>query len=211
MEIRPLETDKIICVKVGKVARENLYEMTRKYWVVNLDRAKKATHVLAIIDGVVEAVTCSAATRAQGAPYIPESGRENGKTLKRQFQRAMDLGASIVQALKNALGIGSPGHMFYMMEGELERIKNVPSTMEYGITKNVSKLGSKITEVFSPTLSLDKIKTSNADSISRNNSNEPNQTINFYFENTVVDDDERMQKIVGYTKLAIISCTYSST
>ena len=115
-------------------------------------------------------------------------------------QRVWDLGASIVQALKSALGIGSPGHMFYMMEGELERIKNVPSTMAYGITKNVSKLGSKITEVFSPTLSLDKIKTSNADSISRNNSNEPNQTINFYFENTVVDDDERMQKIVDYIK-----------
>ena len=48
MEIRPLETDKIICVKVGKVARENLYEMTRKYWVMKLERAEKATHVLAI-------------------------------------------------------------------------------------------------------------------------------------------------------------------
>ena len=56
MEIRPLETDKIICVKVGKVARENLYEMTRKYWVMKLERAKEATHVLAIINGIVEAV-----------------------------------------------------------------------------------------------------------------------------------------------------------
>ena len=53
MEIRPLETDKIICVKVGKVARENLYEMTRKYWVMKLERAEKATHVLAIINGTV--------------------------------------------------------------------------------------------------------------------------------------------------------------
>jgi hypothetical protein len=56
MEIRPLETDKIICVKVGKVARENLYEMARKYWVMKLERAEKATHVLAIINGIVEAV-----------------------------------------------------------------------------------------------------------------------------------------------------------
>ena len=56
MEIQPLKTDKIICVKVGKVARENLYEMTRKYWVVKLERAEKATHVLAIINGIVEAV-----------------------------------------------------------------------------------------------------------------------------------------------------------
>ena len=53
MEIRPLETDKIICVKVGKVARENLYEMARKYWVMKLERAEKATHVLAIINGII--------------------------------------------------------------------------------------------------------------------------------------------------------------
>ena len=48
--------DRIICVKVGKVKRENLYEMTRKYWKVNINRARKATHVLAIVNGIVEAV-----------------------------------------------------------------------------------------------------------------------------------------------------------
>ena len=52
----PKETDRILCVKVGKVKRENLYEMTRKYWKVNLQRASLATHVLAVIDGIVEAV-----------------------------------------------------------------------------------------------------------------------------------------------------------
>lgn len=31
IEIEPLATDRILCVKVGKVIRENLYEMTRKY------------------------------------------------------------------------------------------------------------------------------------------------------------------------------------
>ena len=30
-ELRPNPEDRIICVKVGKVKRENLYEMTRKY------------------------------------------------------------------------------------------------------------------------------------------------------------------------------------
>ena len=55
-ELIPKEDDRIICVKVGKVKRENLYEMARKYWVVKLERASKATHVLAIIDGIVEAV-----------------------------------------------------------------------------------------------------------------------------------------------------------
>ena len=37
-ELVPLETDRIMCVKVGKVKREDLYEMTRKYWKVDLNR-----------------------------------------------------------------------------------------------------------------------------------------------------------------------------
>lgn len=52
----PRPSDCILCVKVGKVRRENLYEMTRKYWKVSLSRASKATHVLSVIDGIVEAV-----------------------------------------------------------------------------------------------------------------------------------------------------------
>lgn len=44
----PSPEDCIMCVKVGKVKRENLYEMTRKYWKVDINRARKATHVLAI-------------------------------------------------------------------------------------------------------------------------------------------------------------------
>ena len=56
VELLPKDTDKIICVKVGKIKRENLYEMTRKYWAVNMKRASKATHVLSIVDGIVEAV-----------------------------------------------------------------------------------------------------------------------------------------------------------
>ena len=55
-EIQPKGTDRIVCVKVGKIKRENLYEMTRKYWAVNINRASKATHVLSIVDGIVEAV-----------------------------------------------------------------------------------------------------------------------------------------------------------
>lgn len=52
------------------------------------------------LNGKVEAVTVSAATRPQGSEgdsgYIPAAGRENGATLKRQFQRACDLGARLV-------------------------------------------------------------------------------------------------------------------
>ena len=55
-ELIPNANDRIICVKVGKITRENFYEMARKYWAVKIDRAKKATHVLAIVGGHVSAV-----------------------------------------------------------------------------------------------------------------------------------------------------------
>ena len=55
-ELIPKAEDKIVCVKVGKIKRENLYEMARKYWKVRLERASRATHVLAVVEGKVEAV-----------------------------------------------------------------------------------------------------------------------------------------------------------
>ena len=55
-ELQPNASDRILCVKVGKIIRENLYEMARKYWVVKLAKASKATHVLAVVNGMVEAV-----------------------------------------------------------------------------------------------------------------------------------------------------------
>ena len=55
-ELLPKDTDRIVCVKVGKIKRDSLYEMTRKYWAVNINRASNATHVLSIVDGIVKAV-----------------------------------------------------------------------------------------------------------------------------------------------------------
>ncbi len=50
--------------------------------------------------GMVEAVTCVASWRAQGKPgddsYIPAEPRNDGMTLKKQFQRAIDLGSHFV-------------------------------------------------------------------------------------------------------------------
>lgn len=56
IDLIPKDTDRILCVKVGKVKRESLYEMARKYWKVRLERASHATHVLAIINSEVVAV-----------------------------------------------------------------------------------------------------------------------------------------------------------
>lgn len=80
-EIIPKDSDKIICVKVGKVIRENFYEMARKYWVMKLERASQATHVLAIVDGIVETV------------YIPEiwyHSKDKGKEHRLEFEGKED-------------------------------------------------------------------------------------------------------------------------
>lgn len=77
----PKANDRIVCVKVGKVLRESLYEMARKYWVMKLERASRATHVLAIIDGVVEAV------------YIPDKwyySNVKGKEHRLEFEGKED-------------------------------------------------------------------------------------------------------------------------
>lgn len=54
--LQPNPSDRILCVKVGKIKRENFYEMARKYWRVDVKRASLATHVLAIEDNKVKAV-----------------------------------------------------------------------------------------------------------------------------------------------------------
>ena len=56
VELIPKPEDRLFCVKVGKVKRENLYEMTRKYWKARIEKASLATHVLAIEEGLVVAV-----------------------------------------------------------------------------------------------------------------------------------------------------------
>jgi len=52
----PKPEDRLFCVKIGKVLRENIYEMTRKYWKARIEKASRATHVLAIQGGKVVAV-----------------------------------------------------------------------------------------------------------------------------------------------------------
>ena len=59
-EIEPCPQDKIICVNLnksfGKNKNADIYEATRRSWVMNIKRAQRATHVLAIYKGIVRAV-----------------------------------------------------------------------------------------------------------------------------------------------------------
>lgn len=61
---------------------------------------ERGEQTFTVLDGTVEAVTCTAASRQQGNPesknYIAANPRNNGMTLKQQFQRAYDLGARVV-------------------------------------------------------------------------------------------------------------------
>lgn len=61
---------------------------------------ERGAQTYTVFNKQVEAVTVTAGTRAQGkegdAGYIPAAGRQNGATMKKQFQRAYDLGARIV-------------------------------------------------------------------------------------------------------------------
>ena len=41
-ELIPNPEDRIVCVKVGKLQRENMYEMARKYWKVRYERVSNS-------------------------------------------------------------------------------------------------------------------------------------------------------------------------
>ena len=98
-ELIPQGNDRIVCVKVGKVLRENLYEMSRKYWVMKLERASKATHVLAIIDGIVNTV------------YIPERWYHSkvlGNEHRLEFEGKEDTASEYIgKSVKNYYGHSS--------------------------------------------------------------------------------------------------------
>lgn len=61
---------------------------------------ERGLQTYSVLDDRVECVTCTAASRPQGSEgdsgYIPAYERMNGLTLKKQFQRANDLGAGMV-------------------------------------------------------------------------------------------------------------------
>ena len=101
----PKETDRILCVKVGKVIRENLYEMTRKYWKIKLERASRATHVLAIVNSEVVAV------------YIPHEWKQSDDAAhldRIEFTGVEDLHSEYIgKNVKNIFG-RYPGPTFYI-------------------------------------------------------------------------------------------------
>ena len=100
---RPSWTDDRYTVRwvTGYVGQQGgLYEArilkSRSFW----SWEERGAQTYTVVDGRVECITCTAASRAQSeegaSDYIPAYGRKEGFTLKQQFQRANDLGAGIV-------------------------------------------------------------------------------------------------------------------
>ena len=96
--------------------------------------------------------------------------------------RVWDMGVAIIDALKHALGIGSPGHMYYMIEGELGRIDDLTGKADF--TSNMNNIGQGMVSGFNPDL-----QTGNAAMIGSSGNN-----ITINIEN--VDNEERIKQIV---------------
>ena len=81
--------------------------------------------------------------------------------------------------------------------------RRVPKEGE-NLVGNISSLGSDVVDSFQPSLGIDWDDTMNAD-ISSDGANGSigGQVNNFYFSDIVVDNEERMQRIVDYVRREI--------
>lgn len=129
-----------------------------------------------------------------------------GQDLANKFS---EIGGEAYNALKRALGIGSPGYMFYMVEGELSRIEHIMENNE--IPSKAEVLGENLISAWNnPQLDLDgKFSVDGEDSKNDGVSSLeivlrkilealPRQSGNT-FQITIngdVDSDDRMDKIV---------------
>lgn len=95
--------------------------------------------------------------------------------------RVWDMGTAIIGALKSALGIGSPGYMYYMVEGEFNRIDDLTKKTNF----DTGSIGQSMVDSFNPSL-----QTGNASLTNGATGN--NITINI----DSVDNEERIQQIV---------------
>ena len=98
-------------------------------------------------------------------------------------QRVWDMGVAIINALKAALGIGSPGHMFYMVEGEFNRIDNLTKRTRF----DTASIGQSMVDNFNVDLDANG-------STTQNRSSGNNQTINLYIDN--VNDEKHIDVII---------------
>ena len=113
-------------------------------------------------------------------------------------QKFWEAGVNAVKNFLSALGIASPGTMQRTLVWEITEMgKRVPYESR-NLLSNVNELGQDIVDEFgNPTLDFE---TGNGHITSKNqgNRNGGSATYNFYFNDTVIDNEERMEKICDY-------------
>lgn len=115
-----------------------------------------------------------------------------GQNLANKFSQ---IGGEAYNALKRALGIGSPGYMFYMMEGELGRIEHILESNN--IPSQAEKLGNDLVSSWgAPDLDFN----SNTGSTGSSGSNTVSYTFNLYGD---IDNEDRMQRFVDEVRRQI--------
>ena len=97
--------------------------------------------------------------------------------------RVWDMGAAIIDALKKSLGIGSPGHMFYMIQGEFDRIDNLTQKTRF----DTGSIGADMVSSFNPNLNAGSSGVLSGSAIGGDT------IINVYGD---VDSDKRVREIV---------------
>jgi len=116
-------------------------------------------------------------------------------------QKFWDAGVEAVQNFLSALGIASPGTMQRMLIWEVSEMgRRVPEEGEK-LVSNIKTLGSDVVDNFgNPSLSLGYEDTANASIIASTNAlaNGGGQNIFFTFNDTVVDNEDRMEAIANY-------------
>lgn len=130
-------------------------------------------------------------------------------------QKFWDAGVQAVQNFLSALGIASPGTMQRMMVWEVtEMARRVPIEGRE-LVSNIGKLGGDIVDNFNPTLGIDFDDTANASitAIATSNGESSGDTYIFNFNDTVVDNEDRMEAIANYItrKLAFDNKTAGRT
>ena len=119
-------------------------------------------------------------------------------------QKFWDAGVNAVRNFLNALDMHSPGIMQRSMVWEVsEMARRVPLEGK-NLVSNIGELGSDIVDNFQPELGMDFDDTMNADiDGGAGGSIGAGQVNNFYFSDIVVDNEERMQRIVDYVRREI--------
>lgn len=113
-----------------------------------------------------------------------------GSWISQVISRFYNAGVEFVNALKRGMGIGSPGHMFYMMETELGRIEHI--VKDNNIPGSVYRLGTNIVDAFGDNNGL-SLNGAGANFTGTGQAGNVNYTFNLYGD---IDNEDRMQKFI---------------